>query len=130
MVLTAVACVFILPLHFVILLALAVGLAGAALVVGRELVLLCTPTSVLGLELGPSGTLQVLQKDGGRLGVVVAPDSTIFPFFVVLRFRANGERLCRSIVISQDSTSTDALRRLRVWLKWFPPGRANGDVVA
>lgn len=64
------------------------------------------------------------------MDAVVAPDTTVFSFLVVLRYQVEGERRFRALVVLPDSMSHDALRRLRLWLRWATVAARVNDGVA
>lgn len=106
---------------------------GAALVVMvirscRSAVLQRLGNSIVALELHADGELEVVEKNGLRLPAIIAPDSVIFPFLVVLRVRVAGEGAARSATVLADATRPEAHRRLRVWLQWI--ATTGNDVVA
>jgi hypothetical protein len=118
-------CLSILPLGLPVRLALGGLIVGAAFSFGRRSVLDLARTSVQDLELFSGGEMSILLKDGQRKSAVVAPDTTVTPFLVVLRFRVGEERRLRSLAILPDSSRGDMLRRLRLWLRW---GAATGGI--
>jgi hypothetical protein len=116
----------ILPLGLLVRLALGALFAGAAFIFGRRSVLGLARTPIQDLELCSGGEMSILLKDGQRKSAVVAPDTTVTPFLIVLRFRVGQERRLRSLAILPDSSREDMLRRLRLWLRWAAAtGRIN-----
>jgi toxin CptA len=79
---------------------------------------------LLFLRKKPHATLRC-RDDGGldvRTGehwqpVSLLPDSLVWPWLVVLRYRQEGRRAV-SVPLLQDSMSAEEFRRLKVWAKW------------
>lgn len=55
----------------------------------------------------------------------VLPDSVVFPQLVVLRYRFEGVRGERSVVLFLDQMPSDDFRRLRLWLRWYREAKAG-----
>lgn len=85
------------------------------------------PGSVVGLALrddGPRGLGCEIRLRNGRVDAGVVLGSTlVVPALVVLRVRAGGPLLARTIVIPGDAVEPAEFRNLRVTLRWgFPAG--------
>ncbi|MFP5382044.1 MAG: protein YgfX [Gammaproteobacteria bacterium] len=70
------------------------------------------------------GRLQVSDEAGDWHDVEVLGDSFVSPLLIVLRYRIGG-RKARSLVLLPDSADAEALRRLRVSLRWRPRTRSD-----
>ncbi len=82
------------------------------------------PWSIDALEVGADNVLRVhLRRDGWREAQVL-DSSYVTPWLVVVHLRLEGARLMQPVTIIGDMADRDALRRLRVWMKW---GRAHAD---
>jgi hypothetical protein len=71
---------------------------------------------VIRLFLGAKGELEIEQKVGARETAEILPETTLFPWMILLAWRNDGKRHVR--VLLADSFDGDDLRRLRVWLGW------------
>ncbi len=76
------------------------------------------------LRLAADGRLQCLSPAGDWQDVEVLGDSMASPSLTVLRYRV-ADRTVRSRVLLPDSADADALRRIRVSLRWA--GRTRSD---
>jgi toxin CptA len=75
------------------------------------------PRSILGLEVNAQGQLYYADA----LGVAPAEllgSSTATPWLTVLNLRVAETYFPRHVILLPDTADTDALRRLRVWLRW------------
>ncbi|MDR2219149.1 MAG: hypothetical protein LBE24_01025 [Methylobacillus sp.] len=81
-------------------------------------------SSILALEVSASGELSMLTREQGWRVATVRGDSFVTPPLTVLVLAPEGQRLSRYAVLLPDSADAEALRRLRVWLKW---GNQNRD---
>jgi hypothetical protein len=64
------------------------------------------------------GTLEVEGADGEPRRAQVWRDTCVYSKLIVLRYRCEGERQTRSLVLAPGSADAGNLRRLRVWLRW------------
>lgn len=80
---------------------------------------------VLELHGHADGRLAVRQ-DGDWLAAVVAPDTLVWAWLVVLRYRVAGSARWANVVVLPDSLAADDFRRLRVWLRWRARPDAHG----
>ncbi len=71
------------------------------------------------------GRVQVADAAGEWSDVEVLGDSFVSPLLIVLRYRVGGGP-ARRLVLLPDSADADALRRLRVSLRW--PPRTGSDI--
>lgn len=78
--------------------------------------LLCR-RDVVALKLGAGGRLSIAHSDGSFIEADVHPQTTVFPWLVVLRYRAGGRRI-ESLTVPQAAMDVEAHRQLRLWLKW------------
>jgi hypothetical protein len=72
---------------------------------------------VAALKLGGDGRLSIEGVDGGFVDADVHPETTVFPWLVVLRYRVGGRRI-ESLTLPPQGMDTEAHRQLRLWLKW------------
>lgn len=70
------------------------------------------------LRLAAKEGLSVLDADGERVAAALLPESTVFAWLVVLRFRIDGERKAHALTLLPDQMSRDEFRMLRLWLRW------------
>jgi len=66
------------------------------------------------LVLRADGRLEIERRDGTRVEADVDPETTVFPWLVLLRYRCGGRSA--ALALPQVATGTEAHRRLRVWL--------------
>jgi hypothetical protein len=78
--------------------------------------LLCQ-RDVVTLTLSADGRLFIERQDGTRVEADVHPETTVFPWLVVLLWRA-GETGLESLALPRAATGAEAHRQLRLWLKW------------
>lgn len=77
------------------------------------------------LRVAGDGRLQCPDAEGEWADVEVLGDSLVTPALVVLRYRMPVHRAVRSLVLLPDSADADALRRLRVSLRWTRRTRSD-----
>ncbi len=77
------------------------------------------------LRVAGDGRLQCPDAEGVWADVEVLGDSLVTPVLVVLRYRSPADRSVRSLVLLPDSADADALRRLRVSLRWTRRTRSD-----
>ena len=77
------------------------------------------------LRITRDGRLQGPGAEGGWTDVEVLGDSFVTPALVVLRYRMPADRSVHSRVLLPDSADADALRRLRVSLRWTRRTRSD-----
>lgn len=85
------------------------------------------PWSIDALEIGADGSLRVHLPRRGWREAQVLDSSYVTPWLVVMHLQVDGVRLMQPVTIIGDMADPDALRRLRVWMKW---GRAHADASA
>lgn len=83
----------------------------------RPLARLLCRRDIAALTLRPDGLIGIEHGDGTRAECPVHPQTTVFPWLVVLLYRIGGGRL-ESLVLPRAAMEADDHRRLRVWLKW------------
>jgi hypothetical protein len=81
------------------------------------------PPRVASLRLHENGGLECVLPDGTDLPAAPLPDSTVFPWLVVLRLKADGRKRVISLPLFQDHMSREEFRLLRLWLRWRPGER-------
>lgn len=74
--------------------------------------------AIVGLELGSEGVIRFELSDGAHVEGRVLPDTTCWPWLVVLRFHIDGRDRAESCVLLPDSLSKESWRRLALWLRW------------
>ena len=73
---------------------------------------------VASLRLVAKEGLSFVEADGGSVEAALLPESTVFAWLVVLRFRVGEERKARALTLFPDQMSRDEFRMLRLWLRW------------
>jgi toxin CptA len=102
----------------------AAGLAASAVEHVRR-ALHRSPLAVAALELDADGGAAVAGPAGDWSPARVADAAVPVPWLAVLSLRdALGRR--RTAVVLPDSLAPEPFRRLRVWLRWRPPGPVAG----
>lgn len=76
------------------------------------------------LRIDRDGQLQCRDREGAWREVEVLGDSLVSAVLIVLRYRTTAGQV-RSLVLLPDSADSDALRRLRVTLRWAPRRRSD-----
>jgi len=71
----------------------------------------------VGLSCEPD-RLRLTLRDGRVLSAQLLGDSVVTPGLTIIRYRAEGARCSRSLVILPDSCDAESFRQLRVWLNW------------
>lgn len=71
--------------------------------------------------------LSFLDAGGGRLDAALLPESTVFAWLVVLRFRIDGERKAHALTLLPDQMTRNEFRMLRLWLRWNATPRKCDD---
>ena len=72
-------------------------------------------SSVKMVTVSPAATTLIA---AGADGAVVLPDTTIFGWLIVLRWRIEGESRVNSLPLFPDNVSTEEYRLLRICLRW------------
>lgn len=83
--------------------------------------LLRMPGSIVSLSVNVKNELHLLRKDGQKLHVEIASNTTVTPYLMILNYhfkQPNKWILNRSIILMPDNADSEALRQLRVWLRW------------
>jgi toxin CptA len=73
--------------------------------------------SITGLRFDSHGW-HLLRRDGSEAGADLQPDTFVSAFLTVVRLREPGRLLPVSVILPADSASEDALRRLRLRLRF------------
>ena len=71
---------------------------------------------VVTLTLGADGRLELGRADGSVEAAAVLPQTTVFPWLVVLNCRVGGR--AESLAIPRPAMDAEAHRQLRLWLRW------------
>lgn len=95
----------------------AVIIASAGFQISR-VALLRVDTSIVALELDRDGSAAFAIRDGAWQESTLLGTSFVSPFLIVLNLRVNQSRAVRHVVLMEDSADTEALRELRVLLRW------------
>ncbi len=69
------------------------------------------------LSCQPDGTLTIGAGDDARTATVL-PDSLVWSWLVVIRYRLDGQRWGRAMLVLPDGLAEEDFRCLRVWLNW------------
>jgi len=70
------------------------------------------------LSLGRDGAIQVGMRDGRALRGLVRPGGFAAPWMVIVRWRPEGRRLDRTLVLLPGMAERRAMRNIRVILRW------------
>lgn len=89
------------------------------LIAWSALAVLRPPVPELGeLRILSREKLEGRSTDGQYLALALLPGTTAFVGLIVLRFRLEGGRQARSIVLLPAQIPDDQFRALRIWLRW------------
>lgn len=80
--------------------------------------LLRADTSIVALELDHDGSAAFAIRDGAWQEASLLGTSFVSPLLIVLNLRLNQSRAVRHVVLMEDSADSEALRELRVLLRW------------
>lgn len=80
---------------------------------------------VVALALGRAGELQVRRGDGAVNAATVLPDTSVFPWLVVLRYRQGNQK--EVLLLPATAMRRHDHRRLRLWLRWRAGSGTGGD---
>lgn len=69
------------------------------------------------LRLSCDGQVELHEEGGVRIGRVV-PGSFVAPWLTIVRWRPAGARLCGTLLLLPGMARSDALRKIRVILRW------------
>lgn len=124
-----VCCLIIISLSISLLIKLAIIaliLASSTFFILRD-VLLRLPYSWKIIEVDSKGRLTLTNKKGQKFQLIPASSSFIHAGCSVLNFKREGFKLALpSVILLPSAENADALRRLRVWLRWFK--HQDGDL--
>ena len=99
---------------------IAAGAAMLSVVTGiRRHAFLSSVRSIRELTLKADGTVEVAGAGLRFFPAVVSPQSTVFPWLVVLLLEVPDSRSLLPVVILRDSLPPDEFRLLRSWLRWM-----------
>ena len=99
-------------------------LAGCVLIVAsgvtlvRRNALLVASDSIVGLRLGRDGSCELRMRDQRLASGHIRPGWFASPLMIVLRIACSGQRWPRYITLLSDAAEEDALRRLRIFLRF------------
>ncbi len=65
-----------------------------------------------------AGRVEATGDDGATVSGRLSPGSFVAPWLVVVRWRPEGARFTRTVLVPPDAVDADAFRRLRVRLRW------------
>ena len=82
------------------------------------------------LRLVSEDRLEVGGGSNDRSAANILPDSVVFPWVVVLRYRVEGLRRATNVVLFPDQMANDDFRRLSLWLRWYRAARTDASRVA
>lgn len=93
-------------------------LAAASLEALERVARLRGPRAVRRFQVQRDGRIEVETPSGARLEGRVRPGSFVAPWLVIVRWRRSGARLDSTVLVLPDMAPAEALRRLRVLLRW------------
>ncbi len=102
------------PAQAVVVLALAV----AAIRDARRLAWREGPGAVVRLAVDLPGRVEVELADGRRLAGRLADASFVAPWLTIVRWRPEGARFDRTVLVAPDAVEAGEFRRLRILLRW------------
>jgi len=70
------------------------------------------------LRFRQAGRCEVLCRDGKRIEGNIHGGSYVLPALTIVRLLQQGRSSSFTVVLLPDAVSADAMRRLRVWLRW------------
>lgn len=94
---------------------LVAALAGEAL---ARVVFLRGRRAARSLRMQRDGAIEVERASGERVAGQLRAGSFVAPWLVIVRWRAHGSRWDSSLLLLPDMAESNALRRLRVLLRW------------
>jgi toxin CptA len=115
---SAMACVLMSGLDGRLALAACAALAIAAVISLRRDALREGRGSVRRLVVDVDGRIEATGSEGATLTGRVSAGSLVAPWLTVVRWRPEGARLARTVLVPPDAVDPDAFRRLRVLLRW------------
>jgi toxin CptA len=115
---TALAAVLATPLPAVAQAAASVALSCAAVRGARRHACREGHGAIAAFVVDLSGRIEVESADGTRLAGQVRDGSFVAPWLTIVRWRPDGARISRSILVAPDAVAEDSFRRLRVLLRW------------
>jgi hypothetical protein len=98
---------------------------GCLLALAGSLAYSLRPPRVASLRLYRDGVVECVLPDGVCLLANPLPDTTVFPWLVVLRLGVEGGKGVISLPLLPDHLSREEFRVLRLWLRWHP-GTGDG----
>lgn len=114
----ALACVLHSGLHGGLQALASAGLVGLAVIALRREACREGRGAVRQLVAELSGRLEVMRAGGQAQAGRLCPGSFVAPWLVVVRWRPEGARFTRTVLVPPDAVEPDAFRRLRVLLRW------------
>jgi hypothetical protein len=82
--------------------------------------------SLLAIDL--RGCVEASGAAGRRVEGRLAPGSFVAPWLTVVRWKPEGARFARTVLVPPDAVDREAFRRLRVLLRWGPSARRGGSL--
>jgi len=98
--------------------ALLAAIAASLIFSLRRHALRASPAACSALDVYGDGSAKWLLRSGSTLTGRVLGDSFVSPLMTVVRLRRDDDGQRESIVLMPDSAEADALRALRVWLRF------------
>lgn len=74
--------------------------------------------AVRSLRLDRSGVIVLVRRNGSSVSGTVRDGSFVAPWLTILRWRPQGGRWDRSLVLLPDAADAEAMRKIRVILRW------------
>jgi hypothetical protein len=109
------------PWPSALLAALGAGVLAAALEAHVRIALRRGHRAVRGFRLDRAGAIEVTHPDGRHCAGRLQAGSLVAPWLTIVRWRPEGARFDRTIVVLPDMLDGAAFRHLRVLLRWGSP---------
>lgn len=109
------------PISIASQLVISLFLAASFLFYQRRDGLLAAPESIVRMRFARDGKCMYQTRDGAWIEAVVLDSSLSTPWLSVFNLKSSGRLFARHVVTFPDSADAEALRKLRVLLRWKHP---------